>query len=258
MACTLTRRRTGTCATRAGWEGASCTELTHESACGASPGAECTYSACCADGLTCYMRDWGLARCMRGCSASGNPGWSCVIRDKNNLRPPPPPPPAYLSTRNFRCSGFRDRRNIKKRPCAELGEEECRQSYMMEDGVYTPCLLNHDGVCAFGDPLKCDCELKGKDCPVAHAANGDGGLAAAGAEEEGVGVMELALVTISVMLLVLGCFAGVWMCCLRNADDGDIDDGTELEEVEENPKGDGMRPTTKLGEGGDDEGDYVE
>ena len=70
------------------------------------------------------MKDWGLARCMRGCSASGNPGWSCVIRDKNNLRPPPPPPPAYLSTRNFRCSGFRDRHNIKKRPCAELGEEE--------------------------------------------------------------------------------------------------------------------------------------
>ena len=121
-----------------------------------------------------------------------------------------------------------------------------------------PLHATDDGVCAFGDPLKCDCELKGKDCPVAHAANGDGGLAAAGAEEEGVGVMELALVTISVMLLVLGCFAGVWMCCLRNADDGDIDDGTELEEVEENPKGDGMRPTTKLGEGGDDEGEYVE
>ena len=70
--------------------------------------------------------------------------------------------------------------------------------------------------------------------------------------------MELALVTISVSLVVLGCFAGVWMCCLRNTDEGDIDDGTELEEAEENPKRDGMRPTKKLDEADYDEGDYVE
>ena len=258
VACTLTPRRTGSCATRTGWEGASCNELSHDNECGASPGTECTYSACCGDGLTCYMRDWGLSRCMRGCSASGNPGWSCVVRDKDSLRPPPPPPPAYLATRNFRCSGFLDRHNIKKRPCAELNEGECGQSYMVEDGVYTPCSRNPSGACAIGDPLKCDCEIKGKDCPVAHAATGGGGAAAAGVEEEGVGVMELALVTISVILVVLGCFAGVWMCCLRQTDEGDIDDGTELEEAEEHPKRDGMRPTKKLSEADYDEGDYVE
>ena len=99
----------------------------------------------------------------------------------------------------------------------------------------------------------------GKDCPVAHAdVGGAGGGFGGEAEEESVGVVELAVVTISVILVVLGCFAGVWMCCLRQTDGGEMDDGTELEEATENKKRGGMRPTKKLSEEDYDEADYVE
>ena len=137
---------------------------------------------------------------------------------------------------------------------------ECDQSYMVVDGIYTPCTASN-GACALGDSLKCDCEIKGKDCPAARPAAGNGEvMGGGGAEEESVGMVALAAVAISVILVVLGCFAGVWMCCLRQTDDADMDDGTELEEAEAETKTrDGRRPTEKLSEAEDyDESDYVE
>ena len=224
--------RTGSCADRAGWEQATCAELEPMSECGDHPGAECTLSACCEGELQCYMKDWTLSRCMRGCDP--NSGWSCHIRDKNHLMPPPPPPPLYHSTRDVRCADFRARsNNLKKRPCSEVGVDACASSYMVVDGVYTPCVAFKEQ-CASGDPLKCDCELKGKDCPVASALNdgmpGGGGGAGGGGEELGVGVVELVVVVVSVILVVLGCAAGVWMCCLRQTDETQMLDEAELEE----------------------------
>ena len=230
--------QTDTCRER--WPDAStatCAELQPDEECGAFPGSDCTFSACCdGDDLKCFMKDWSLSRCMRGCSPADE-GWSCTVRDRNAVEePPPPPPPTYHETKFLRCADLATKHSVKRRSCADVPLDACGDSYSLDtDGVYTPCTAWRDE-CASGSPLRCDCELKGKDCPVAAAAARPTSAAAAGGaggEAVGFGAVEMVTVVLSMLIILGGCAAGAWFCCLRQTEDDAMDDDVELDGVDE-------------------------